>query len=320
MRAGILVLAALLPGPLRADVPRPDPPSARSIEAALAALEDPDFEARAEAYERLLGWAERCPEEVLKSIPDAHADPEVEHRLDEVRRRIRFFADPSWKEALAAAGDTPQLRDALAALAGSPSAETIAGLTRAAGRHAPLFWRAYAAHLEHPDHQIRMLVLRELGRIGAVEAGPRIVQALAEDKHPRVRPEAAEALGRMRYGKAVPQLVECLRTDRRTSSAAHQAIAHIGDPSAIPLLVELLDDPLEDLRKDALRLLDGLSAADLAIAPFAAVCLDDPDEKMSACAVSLLSRIAGEDWLTGRRPEKRLQLAKEWWARREAGR
>lgn len=320
MRAGILVLAALLPGPLRADVPRPDPPSARSIETALAALEDPDFEARGGAFQDLKAWADRFPEELLQALPEAHGDPEVSFRLDEIRRRARFFS--KWKGLFAAVGDSPdapRLRESLQALADAPSPGRVAEFAQAAGPHARLFWRAFADQLEHPDPKVRRAALRELVRTGATEVSAFIARLISDDEDYGMRLAAAEAAGELRCREAVPHLVASLTMGAPVRRVARQAIARIGDPSAVPPLVGLLDEVPDEVLKDVLCLLDLLSAADPAIAPAAAASLDDPDERIRSCAVSLLARISGEDW--AKHPlGKRVDLARAWWEGRGAAR
>lgn len=283
-----------------------------SIADAVRDLEDPSFEVRERAFARLMEWTDRFPEDLLAAIPRDPADPEAAFRCRQIRERIAFDGNPLWKEAFAATGKTPEVRRALEALAASPCASSMKELTRAAGPRATLFWRAIAAHLDHPGVAVRMAAIQELSRLGAPEAATRLIRVLSEDKHPRVRREAAESLGRMRCREAVPGLVECMK-EKHVRGTAQVALSRIGDLMTASHLPSLLADPRADVRKCALELLNRMEIADPAIAPAVAECLADPDGGNQYGAFQYLERVAGEDWQQAPL-RKRVQLARDWWA------
>lgn len=281
--------------------------------ALLPDLQSPEFPVREEAFARLMAWARENPEQALSDLPREHPDPEIAHRLGEIRRHVEFSGNPLWKGALATAGDTPELRGAIEALVGAPSAATVAGLSQAAGPQARLFWRVLAAQLDHPDHEVCTAAIRELVRLQAIEAGPEISRLLADGKHPRARHSAAAALGQLRCVEAVPLLVESLKMDRSTRSAARQALFTIADPSAPPLIAALLDDPVDDIRREAIGLLNQLKSADPAAVSAVAACLESGDEGMQFAAAGFLSRMAGLDCNPLCPVKERVQLARDWW-------
>ncbi len=285
----------------------------RLPDALLAGLESPEFAVREEAFGWLMAWARENPERALADLPREHPDPEIAHRLGEIRRHLEFPLDPLWREALAAVGDTPDMRRAIGAFVELPSAGTIQDLARAAGPHARLFWRLLASKLDHPDHSISVRVINELVRLQAAEAGPEIARYLLEGKHPKARHAAADALGLLRCTEAIPALVESLKMDRSTRSAARQALFTMNDPSALPLLARLLGDPCLDARREALGLLNQLKADDPAIVPAVAACLDDKDDGIRSAAAEFLIRVAGEN--RGQAPgfKERVRRARNWW-------
>jgi HEAT repeat protein len=85
-----------------------------------------------------------------------------------------------------------------------------------------------------------------LGDMGPHGAGavPELSRAL-QDKHPLVRERAACALGQMKgeARAALPALVQALRDDRQAVAVlAACALGEIGDPKAVPTLVEYLQE------------------------------------------------------------------------------
>jgi HEAT repeat protein len=88
------------------------------------------------------------------------------------------------------------------------------------------------------------LLARELEHAGNVDG---LIALLAD---PVARAAAARRLGRLRDARALKPLARLLRVaDLDARSAAATALAEIGDPAAVPLLLEAIGDPLEAARR-----------------------------------------------------------------------
>ncbi|WP_347329894.1 HEAT repeat domain-containing protein [Marinimicrobium locisalis] len=127
-------------------------------------------------------------------------------------------------------------------------------------------------HLSHPDMRVRQraqlnLVAREdettllevatgsehqLARIHAIwglgqlmranTTRPAVLLPLLEDTDPEIRAQVAKVLGDVRYAEARDDLTPLLSDDSaRARFFAAQALGRIGDPSAMPALVEMLE-------------------------------------------------------------------------------
>jgi HEAT repeat protein len=83
--------------------------------------------------------------------------------------------------------------------------------------------------LEHPDAAVRRRAARALRLQGptARSAVPALSERL-KDSDPGVRIDAAAALGEIHREKAVPMLLELLRSDRAASKAAAEALCALG--------------------------------------------------------------------------------------------
>ncbi|RMH10001.1 MAG: HEAT repeat domain-containing protein [Nitrospirae bacterium] len=116
--------------------------------------------------------------------------------------------------------------------------------------------------LQHdPDIAVRQDAARALGQLGNTRAVEPLLHAMAES---RLRAVVIEALGQLKDRRAVPALVALVKTfnaseyegrmpacldDRYKQElvqieAAIRALAHIGDPDTIPLLVSALQSTL----------------------------------------------------------------------------
>ncbi|WP_071515657.1 HEAT repeat domain-containing protein [Geitlerinema sp. PCC 9228] len=110
------------------------------------------------------------------------------------------------------------------------------------------------ANLSHPDTSLRYYAAWWLGkfRIGSADAVAALIEAL-QDEDDRtelggypLRRNAARALGKIGDPQAVPALLECLNCeDYYVRESAAQALGEIGDRSAIPPLQTLLAGGVE---------------------------------------------------------------------------
>jgi HEAT repeat protein len=104
-----------------------------------------------------------------------------------------------------------------------------------------------------PDSVVRAAAGRALGRLGAREAVPELIQALG-DKAVEVRVVAAAALWRLPDPSAVPALLERVKDeDRAVREWSALALGVAADPRAVPELIRLLGDPERPVRLAAVR-------------------------------------------------------------------
>jgi HEAT repeat protein len=104
-----------------------------------------------------------------------------------------------------------------------------------------------------PEPVVRAAAGRALGRLGAREAVPDLVHALA-DTSADVRVVAAAALWRLPDPSATEPLLEHLKdADRAVREWSALALGVIGDRRSVPELVRLLGDPERAVRLAAVR-------------------------------------------------------------------
>ena len=99
------------------------------------------------------------------------------------------------------------------------------------------------ALLDDEEVLVRCLAIRELQTRRATLAVPHLIQMVWRTKCPGVRKALAEALGTLGDPQAVPALVEILKSDihnRHARAAAAESLGKLGDPQAVPALIDAL--------------------------------------------------------------------------------
>ena len=100
--------------------------------------------------------------------------------------------------------------------------------------------------LDEPDEQFKAAIA--LGDVKDINALTRVINELVEAmdaKQALTRAHAAEALGKLKYPKAVPFLMKALNDDYQlVRSYAARALGEIGDPIAIEPLVHTLGNDI----------------------------------------------------------------------------
>lgn len=115
---------------------------------------------------------------------------------------------------------------------------------------------ASAAHLiqalDHYDPSIRAAAARVAGRLDVTTAGEALIKAINDSQAP-VRYAAMRALGAIRERRAIPALTEQFTFYGKGEGAwaALDALAHLADPSSIPLFKSRLADKDPFLRRAA---------------------------------------------------------------------
>jgi HEAT repeat protein len=84
------------------------------------------------------------------------------------------------------------------------------------------------AALNSPDHYVRRIAVRALGKIGHKKSITPLIQILnSQNENPMVRSLAAWALGAMNAGQALDALTLCLDNEPIISQSARKAISKI---------------------------------------------------------------------------------------------
>jgi HEAT repeat protein len=106
--------------------------------------------------------------------------------------------------------------------------------------------------LDHYDPSIRAAAARVAGRLEVASATDALMNAI-NDSQPPVRYSAMRAIGFLRERRAAPALTEQLKFYAKGEGAwsALDALAHIGDPSSVPLFKVRLADKDPFLRRAA---------------------------------------------------------------------
>jgi HEAT repeat protein len=144
------------------------------------------------------------------------------------------------------------------------------------------------------DEQTRKEIPRALGRIADPSAAPDLLAALADDGSSLVRSTAKSALQEFRGQEVVSGLIAALGDERaRVRGDAADLLGELGDPGAVPALVELLDaDPEAAIRERALRALAGIGDAAAVPALIARLAAErDPEQGFARKVVDVLETI-----------------------------
>lgn len=149
-------------------------------------------------------------------------------------------------------------------------------------RHTDL--SALIAALKSPDEDVRMVAVESLAKYGD-DAADALISVLG-DPSARVRAADAEALGKIRCGRAVPGLSGLLfDPDEEVRCAAASALGAIGDIQAFAPLARLFSDDYESVRKAAVSAVAALGGPAL---PYLLRLLSHENPKIRAGASSAL--------------------------------
>ncbi len=111
--------------------------------------------------------------------------------------------------------------------------------------------------IEDPAWSVREVAVKALIKMGAAVEDD-LIQVL-NSPSPLLRWEAVRILGKIRSGKAMPQLIQCLKDkDWMVRNEAAVALVKIGDKTIIPVITIMADAEREDARKKAAWVLKNL--------------------------------------------------------------
>jgi HEAT repeat protein len=103
--------------------------------------------------------------------------------------------------------------------------------------------------LDFPEDGVRSNAASALGKIADKDVGVKLLPLL-KDPDSYIRTEAVESLGLLGYAEGVRDIVDLLQTDEDylVRLCAAEALGNLNDRSAIPALIEALNDPNEGVR------------------------------------------------------------------------
>ena len=121
--------------------------------------------------------------------------------------------------------------------------------------------RAMKTFTQSGDAEEREHAIQKIAGQGFALASDELIKAL-HDPSPRVRRQAASALGRLGDHSAVQELIHQLREHPDlVEEETVEALGDLGDPAAIPELIRVLDAPRSVLRRAAARSIAQLPGA-----------------------------------------------------------
>ena len=183
-------------------------------------------------------------------------------------------------------GTPPSVQRAAQALDSMDAGERRSALSSLAQTTHPLVVEILAQAVRHPLRQVRF----DSGVLLAERKDPRAVPALLESlrtpqEYPAVQLWMLSDIGEA----AVPLLVEAL-DDERSAGYACAALGAIGGPDALHALLQRLRDPKSKMRGEIFSALGGISGTEAVNALSEG--LRDPDSKIRARAALALNRAA----------------------------
>ena len=135
----------------------------------------------------------------------------------------------------------------------------------------------------------RKLLVRLAGEIGDASAGPVLRDILSEREDWSFRSRVVQALGKIRYQEAIPDLLACLGDSSEwVRRAAVEALSSLGAEEHAENLVRLLKDPVPETRRAVCRVLAGLEG-EKGDAPVEGL-LADPSPDVRAEALRAVTR------------------------------
>lgn len=105
------------------------------------------------------------------------------------------------------------------------------------------------------DDDVRKFALDLIYDIGHCDYPDEIVHLLSGDPNVNVRAAAAKALGKLKYGPAVPALINALTDDEWVCFSAIEALTQVNDDRPVDMIMKLLDSPSDTLRCAAIEAL-----------------------------------------------------------------
>ncbi len=109
--------------------------------------------------------------------------------------------------------------------------------------------------LEDKDDDVRKFALDLIHDIEFCDYPDEIAHLLKDDPNANVRAAAAKTIGKLRYEKALPQLISALKDEEWVCFSALEALINLSDERAIAPIVENLKNPSDAVRFAAIETL-----------------------------------------------------------------
>jgi HEAT repeat protein len=115
--------------------------------------------------------------------------------------------------------------------------------------------------LSDKDDDVRKFALDLIYDISHCTYPEKVAQMLSEDPNANVRAAAAKALGRLKYEKALPQLLQSLNDEEWVSFSTLEVLPNFKDDRSTDSIIELLNSPSESIRLAAIEALGKTATA-----------------------------------------------------------
>ncbi|MBI4865019.1 MAG: HEAT repeat domain-containing protein [Candidatus Riflebacteria bacterium] len=157
--------------------------------------------------------------------------------------------------------------------------------------HLPLL----ISFLADPDARVRANTVEGLGHFDAAMVAELLLPCL-DDPSPRVMVNAARELYRFNRERALRTFQSLAESDRpgARASVAH-AVGALQEPALLDLLIKLVTDPVEQVRRNAVGSLARLGSR---AEPRALALLSDPRREVRVAACQVLGRVGGPESYT----------------------
>ncbi|HEU5361074.1 MAG TPA: HEAT repeat domain-containing protein, partial [Candidatus Deferrimicrobiaceae bacterium] len=237
------------------------------IDQLIHVLKDPEWWVRIRAIEALEQIGRSSQGALLVALEDD--DDEVRRRAAMALERMGYVEESI--AAMESEGFRPDLSRVLLLIGKAGVTEVFFGSILTAGEVA------------------QKLLVRIAGDIGDPSAGPVLRPLLLESRDPSLRSRVLEALGKIRYREAIPDILGCLRdSDEWVRSASVDALSFLGAEDHAEELARLLRDPVTETRKAVCRVVSELEGGKGEAAVEAL--LADPSPQVRAEALRAVKR------------------------------
>ncbi len=141
------------------------------------------------------------------------------------------------------------------------------------------------------SEHMQNVVIRSLGTLGDASVSPAIVKILEASQPPseRVKVTALIALGQLNATSAVPVLIKMPMATPETKFYALQLLGQLGDPAALPTLLQALNHDSEEIRFIAVEALGKIGEP--SATPALVRMLRDPSLNVRLFAIEALGRL-----------------------------